>query len=132
MAIGVAPHERAVAGARHTLRETLASWGNGSEDDIGSAELVASELLTNALRHASRHDIALTASEAAGALLIEVEDGGSPVSAPAVRRVVADDAVCGRGLFIVNAVADMWSWRELPHGGRGTWALLSWPGEAAQ
>ncbi|MFC4512253.1 ATP-binding protein [Streptomyces ehimensis] len=132
IAIEVAPHEQDVGRARHKLRETLISWGTEDGENLRSAELVASELLTNAIRYAPREEMALTAAEGAGSLLIEVEDGGNPSSAPTIQQGVAADAVSGRGMLIVDAMADEWSWRPLPNGGRGTWAVLPWPGGVAR
>ncbi|MEV4500870.1 ATP-binding protein [Streptomyces klenkii] len=129
IAIEVAPREQDVGSARHKLRETLISWGIEDGEELRSAELVASELLTNAIRYAPREEMALTAVEGSGSLLIEVEDGGNPESEPAVQQAVPEDAVSGRGMTIVDAVAERWSWRPLPNGGRGTWALLPWRSE---
>ncbi|WKK23917.1 ATP-binding protein [Streptomyces olivoreticuli] len=126
-AFAVPPDARAVGKARRILRDTLITWGAESEECIPDAELVASELLTNALRHAPCDELALTAAEGGGCLLIEVEDGGNPSSEPTVQRTTNDNAVSGRGMTIVEAVAESWSWRRLPDGGRGTWAVLPWP-----
>ncbi|MFF4408452.1 ATP-binding protein [Streptomyces sp. NPDC001407] len=132
VAFAVAPHERSVGKARRMLRNTLIAWGAEAEERVPDAELVASELLTNALRHAPRSELALTAAEGGGSLIIEVEDGGNPESKPAVRQVVNEDAESGRGMTIVEAVAKSWSWRPLPDGGRGTWAVLPWLNEVSR
>ncbi|MGW1196520.1 ATP-binding protein [Streptomyces sp. NPDC002536] len=131
VAFAVTPHARAVGEARRILRDTLLSWGAESEEEVPQAELVASELLTNALRHAPRAELALTAAEGGGSLLIEVEDGGNPVCAPTVQQA-AEDSVSGRGMAIVEALAECWSCRPLPHGGRSTWAILSWHSKAGR
>ncbi|MEU1307851.1 ATP-binding protein [Streptomyces cinnamoneus] len=132
MAFAVPPDERAVGKARRILRDALISWGAEADEEIPDAELVASELLTNALRHAPREELALTAAEGGGSLLIEVEDGGNPASVPTVQQAVPEEAVSGRGMTIVDAVAESWSWRPLPDGRRSTWALLPWHSEATR
>jgi len=103
-------------------------WGYGACED---AELVASELVTNALRHGGL-DLAL-ASTAAGeiglrmtdvrpGLRIEVVDGHSmpPVEVPG-----RDGAESGYGLMIVGRLA-AWGWRPTPTG-KVVWAELRPP-----
>jgi anti-sigma regulatory factor (Ser/Thr protein kinase) len=69
-----------------------------------SAELLATELVTNALKH-GRGDVGVRMYLDAICLRIEVRDG-SP------ERPVAGDAALddedGRGLLLVNAIADDW------------------------
>lgn len=114
------------------LRATLIEWGAEAEEGVPAAELVASELLTNALQHAPRSELALTAAEGGGSLIIEVEDSGNPKSVPTVQQMVSEDAESGRGMTIVEAVAESWSWRPLPDGGRATWAVLPWLNEVSR
>ncbi|MER5780238.1 ATP-binding protein [Streptomyces mobaraensis] len=131
VAFAVPPDERAVGRARHMLRDTLISWGSAESDErIPDAELVATELLTNALRHAPCKELALSAAEGGGSLIIEVQDGGSSSSVPTVQDAVPDEALSGRGMTIVDALTQCWSYRPLPNGGRSTWAMLAWAGEA--
>jgi anti-sigma regulatory factor (Ser/Thr protein kinase) len=88
--------------ARRFTVETLQTWGvDGMKEE---AELIVSELVTNALRHASSPSrVALSATDSC--LRIEVADDG-PGSA--VRRQAVPEDTSGRGLMLVEAMADRW------------------------
>ncbi|QHF98273.1 hypothetical protein DEH18_05400 [Streptomyces sp. NHF165] len=85
---------------------------------VGDAELVVSELGTNAVEH-GRGPVGLTLAHLPGVLRIEVTDRSST---PARPRTVAADAESGRGLLLVDALAGAWgvspdgtvTWAELP------------------
>lgn len=100
--------------ARHFLRGLLVAWRVG--DDVrDAAELCLSELVTNALIHAGTYSV-LTVSLADGVLTVQVRDGGSASDA-----VLVEDEdplrVFGRGLQLVDALADSWG---SEHDGAGT------------
>lgn len=71
---------------------------------VERAELVVSELVTNAIRHGrtAPHLLLVLAGEC---LRIEVTDAGS---GGAVRRHPRPEDVGGRGLFLVDAISDRW------------------------
>ncbi|GGS52815.1 ATP-binding protein [Streptomyces daghestanicus] len=96
----------AVSEARRALRELLRhrEWPGGSE----VAELLASELVTNALVHTD-HDAVLTAVVGPRALRVEVRDLVS--LRPRPRAVDAADSTHGRGLMLVQSLADAWGVR---------------------
>ncbi|GAA1139591.1 ATP-binding protein [Nocardioides aquiterrae] len=91
--------------ARHFLRGLLIAWRVG-DDDRDAAELCLSELVTNALVHAGTYSV-LTVSLADGVLTVQVRDHG--IAGDAV-PVDDDDPlrVFGRGLQLVDALADSW------------------------
>ncbi|MGA5129911.1 ATP-binding protein [Streptomyces blastmyceticus] len=125
--VSVVPHEIALQNARHGVTALLFSWGLTCKDVVDRVELIVSELLTNALLHTipvPGDEIGLSVAEADGAVLIEVEDGGGP-TAPAIRPRAEDECEHGRGLALVEAMADSWAWRTLPNGRRSTWAYVS-------
>jgi CheY-like chemotaxis protein/anti-sigma regulatory factor (Ser/Thr protein kinase) len=108
-----------VARARRFIGERCAQWGcdDGLEDD---AELVATELVTNALVHASTR-CHLRARLLGGMLHIEVEDSGA--GTPDVQA--ADDrSEHGRGLLIVSALCTAWGVEARPPTGKRVWAQL--------
>lgn len=119
-------HPRCVALARLELRKALARWGMGALED--SATLVLSELLTNAGRHArvspGREIETRYVPAPGGGLRIEVHDasGDRPV-----RRVAGPDAHDGRGLVLVDALADSWGVSERNGPGKVVWAQLALP-----
>jgi anti-sigma regulatory factor (Ser/Thr protein kinase) len=92
------------------------------------AMLLASELFANSLRHGSSglpgETVTVTVAAGVAAVRVEVADrSGSGV--PEIRPAGAD-AEDGRGLAIVERLADSWGWRR--GGGRTvTWFVLSHP-----
>jgi serine/threonine-protein kinase RsbW len=113
-----------VVAARHRIRAKLPLWGF-CDDLCQTAELVLSELFTNALVHScSEHILCLIRAEQGQSLYVEVTDqGGGPVG-PTPRRASAEDEG-GRGLALVCALADAWGDRPGVDGGRVVWAQLS-------
>lgn len=109
------PFRRSVGEARHQTRATLTVWGV-PEDAVDVAELIVSELVTNAIRHASA-PIQLRLIRNA-ALICEVSDSSS--TAPHPRRARALDEG-GRGLFLVGQLAERWGTRHTPTG-KTIWA----------
>ena len=84
-----------------------AGIGNGREYD---AELLTSELATNAVRHAGS-DLELSWAVDTDALRVAITDFGTGV--PSMKRPDPGDGdgdvpVGGRGLWLVNELADRW------------------------
>jgi len=109
--------------ARHVVAEACAAWGLG--DLSGEAQLIASELATNAARHASP-PVGLLAAIRGVFLHIVVRDG-SPVPPPELSTLPGSDETSladhGRGLHLINAFAT--SWGSMPTaGGKAVWATL--------
>ncbi|PLW73166.1 ATP-binding protein [Streptomyces sp. SCUT-3] len=103
----------AIADVRRSLREALSHWD--AHDLVDTAELLASELVTNALVH-SGGDATVTATLSPGPearLRVEVHDGGPRLPAP---RDAGEDATSGRGLLLVSALADEWGARPVARG----------------
>ncbi|EFL35788.1 regulatory protein [Streptomyces viridochromogenes DSM 40736] len=109
---------RAVPEARKALRDLLGQWGKHGQSDV--AELLTSELVTNAIVHTD-HDAVLTATVGPRGLRVEVRD--FVARRPRLRVPVADDGTNGRGLFLVQSLADSWGVRA--HGvGKAVWFEL--------
>ncbi|WP_405595419.1 ATP-binding protein [Streptomyces sp. NBC_01092] len=109
---------RAVPEARRALRELLRHWGRPGRSDI--AELLTSELVTNAIVHTDREAV-LTASVGPDGLRVEVRDFVARLPRPRVPN--ADDCTNGRGLILVQSLADAWGVRA--HGvGKAVWFEL--------
>ncbi|MDR3082200.1 MAG: ATP-binding protein [Streptomyces sp.] len=114
--------------ARALLHAVLADWGAGQEV-LDSAELVLSELVTNALRVPVPSDrqvgVRITHSVAEGLLRLEVSDAGG--GRPEVREP-GEDETCGRGLLLVEALAYRWGYEERAAGiGKTVFAELKAP-----
>ncbi len=116
------------ARARVFTRDTLSGWSLDRHAD--DAVLVITELVSNAVRHA-------VPSAAAGApevrlglaldsdhLTLTVSDPGdnAPVFAPSG---ISDLQEHGRGLCIVDALAEEWGWTPRPPAGKTVWVKLS-------
>jgi PAS domain S-box-containing protein len=109
-----------VADARARTARQLAAWG--LEEITFTTELLVSELVTNAIRHAqSPIQLRIILD---GVLSCEVFDGSS--TAPHLRRADRFDED-GRGLMLVAQLAERWGTR---HTGTGKiiWAQQSLPG----
>jgi PAS domain S-box-containing protein len=132
--ITVSATAESVAPMRRHVACVLESWGLGHRIEL--AELLASEVVTNAVRHAvvPEEDDALPSTTVASpvrlveltapritlsmrrgrqALWVEVAD--SDVRLPRLRLAGADDEG-GRGLYLVDALADRWGTRPLDDG----------------
>ncbi|MFF9012305.1 ATP-binding protein [Streptomyces sp. NPDC014870] len=109
----------AVPEVRHALRRMLRTWGGPGASDV--AELLTSELVTNALIHTD-HGAVVTATVVPDSLRVEVRDFVPGVPEP--RVPVADDGTNGRGLVLVQELADSWGVED--HGvGKVVWFELN-------
>nr|WP_315903764.1 ATP-binding protein [Streptomyces rhizosphaerihabitans] len=113
----------AVAGARSEVAQRLSDWG--LDEVTFTAELIVSELVTNAIRYGGP-PVQLRLIRGA-ALICEVSDSSS--TAPHMRRARMFDEG-GRGLMMVAQLAERWGTRHLP-GGKTIWAEMSTPNEQA-
>ncbi|WP_447037749.1 ATP-binding protein [Streptomyces sp. DSM 118878] len=93
--------------ARLLAREQLRSWERTSED----AELIVAELANNAALHGHvpgrSFRLALTLGEK-NTLRIEVTDARADRSPPLHPRRPSPEAESGRGLLLIEALADRW------------------------
>lgn len=124
----------AVADGRAWLGIALAGWGIG-EDDTYTAQLMLSELHSNAIRHggdASAGDkTEITVSFGNGLLLVTVSDPDPDTRE--FRSNASDSAESGRGLMIVSELsADFGAYRT--DDGKVTWFQMdiSTPGGGAK
>ncbi|MFA1537997.1 ATP-binding protein [Actinomadura monticuli] len=109
--------ERAPAAARRFVGEWF--WDRGFED-VHTAQLIVSELVTNALLHGEPPIVVrVVRDEADGLPVIQVEDCGD--GEPCVQEE-SDTAIGGRGLLLVAALAEEWGTDPLTGGGKVTWA----------
>lgn len=90
----------------------------------GDGGLVASELMTNAVRHGrGRVSFRVAWCAKRERLRITVWDGGLS-RAPVSPSRPPDDAESGRGLLLVAALAADWGQYSMPAGGKAIWAEL--------
>ncbi|MFJ6072534.1 ATP-binding protein [Streptomyces sp. NPDC093065] len=115
----------AVRTARSLVRRTLDEWRLDGVGDI--AALLVSELVTNALRHATGPiGLRLVRGDPAGdagVLLVEVSD---PLPDPPRERVARPEDEDGRGLQLVASAAHRWGTRP-GEAGKTVWFELTLP-----
>ena len=110
------PDDGAPAAARAIVRRTLASHAR-----VDDAALIASELVTNAVRH-GRAPVRLAIASDGHAVRITVSQRAG-TSRP--QRLALDPSrPGGQGLRIVDALADAWGWDETDDE-ITVWALLA-------
>ncbi|MFJ8042967.1 ATP-binding protein [Kitasatospora sp. NPDC096147] len=97
------PRPRNVARARQLTRTVLTAWG--AAELVDSAELLMSELVTNALRY-GRGSVSVSLTLAGGSLQLSVADYGRALPEP---REAGEEETGGRGLAIVGALCTDWS-----------------------
>ncbi len=124
--IRVAPDAASVARVRHRIVADLQER-DLPEALVDEAEIVASELLTNAVRHArplADGTIRVRWKIRGEVVEVEVTDGGgATVPHPAPRTVWLSS---GRGLRIVRSIAHEWGVTE-DRAGNVVWATLGGP-----
>ncbi|MFD7734498.1 ATP-binding protein [Kitasatospora phosalacinea] len=126
------PREPAtVAAGRRRVRDLLAAWNTPLDEDTRfTLDLVTSELLGNAVRHATGDTVTVGvhADPLHHRAVIEVYDSSPAVPVPGRP---ADDEESGRGLLLIAELA-------LAHGvvrkrgGKWVWAEIALPGAAAR
>ncbi|MBT2394416.1 ATP-binding protein [Streptomyces sp. ISL-100] len=124
------PHDpRAPGIARSTLRSVLRT--HGMTDLVDAAELLASELVTNAYLHsAGSYTLRLRAPDASGSgLRLSVWDSNPDIPAP-FKGPLGDPpevtAESGRGLHLVPLCADRWGAYPITTGLPGQGGKLLW------
>jgi anti-sigma regulatory factor (Ser/Thr protein kinase) len=124
-AVDLTAAPRSVPVARRLVRLVLASWELAGLAE--SAELIASELVTNAIAAsatAGHHPvIRLRITSRVYAVVVAVWDGSDQWPVP--RRDGAADALGGRGLMLVGALADRWGAERAEEGGKTVFAVIS-------
>jgi anti-sigma regulatory factor (Ser/Thr protein kinase) len=118
------PALRAPRAARAFAAETLTAW-NVQADKVEAAQLVVSELVTNAVLHAADSaTISLDLRLTDGAVLVQVSDGGlgEPERRPHPDRRTGQT---GRGVWLVDAFAERWGTEMHGRDGKTVWCELS-------
>lgn len=113
----------ALSSARHMIRAAVRAWG--AKDRADEVELAADELTTNALMHTDGGAI-VTIRVLTGTgrwLRVDVEDRSSALPR---RRDAGESGVSGRGLMLVDQLADAWG-VESRGTGKCVWCEFSIP-----
>jgi anti-sigma regulatory factor (Ser/Thr protein kinase) len=122
-----------VGEARRLVRNAVSGWQvEGEADDL---VLVASELVSNALRHALGVEPGSSSSRdlndgvwielvrTAGHVICTVAD---PSARPPVRQAADPMSGGGQGLALVESLSTCWGWNALEDdgGGKSVWAIV--------
>ncbi|MFC4148089.1 ATP-binding protein [Micromonospora mangrovi] len=104
--------------ARRALVAVLQGWGYCDEDWLGTAALVTSELITNAVRHGGGCvDFSVESHD--GRVVVSVADGSSVVP-----RRRDPDGIGGCGLAVIEAISTSWGVHD-HEGGKRVWVELT-------
>lgn len=116
------PDEQAPALARQCVVDACKHWGISRVAKVAS--LVASELVTNAVVHARTPSV-MTLRLANDTLHVSVRDNDPrPMLRPVPGLTGAHDGDHGRGLLILDAMAEKWGTHPTA-GGKVVWATIS-------
>lgn len=112
---GYTARDTAPARARHDVRLYLLTWG--LEHLVDDAQLIVSELVTNAISHTSTSRVGLSVTRHPDRVRIVVTDTSRTVPAPALVPPGTGEE-SGRGLVLVAALADRWEIERVSTGKR--------------
>jgi anti-sigma regulatory factor (Ser/Thr protein kinase) len=116
--VHLAPDASSLREGRQFVAETLEDW-RVDEALIEPVLLVTNELVANAIVHAQSAPV-LSLAAAGPDLLVKVADTSPAVPAP---RPATTDETGGRGLILVEALADQWGFE--PHSsGKVVWVTF--------
>jgi len=115
-------HPASCSLARELTLELLQSWGLAALGEA-AAQLVA-ELAANSIIHSGGSTLRLRVVRRGGSVRIEVRDPSQQLPLLIIGGDVEDDH--GRGMHVVDALADHWGADLLPYG-KGVWCDLHIP-----
>jgi anti-sigma regulatory factor (Ser/Thr protein kinase) len=105
--------------ARRFVATAMKAWGLA--DLVERAELLTSEVVTNAIVHA-HSPVHLVVEAQSSSVVVEVKDAAAPTQVVIEGEEVAE-ADHGRGMVLVDALSDRWgSWDV--DGGKVVWFAL--------
>lgn len=112
--IQLPPDATSAAEARRFVTQLLGTW-HCDDELVSSVALLTTELVTNSVLHAGS-PLDVTVRLTGSALRVEVRDEHETLPAA---RPYATDAMTGRGLRLVEAVASRWGAEPRTDGGPG-------------
>lgn len=113
--------------ARRFAVKCLEGWGHPPASDAScTIALVVGELAANAVRHGRvpgrDFGLRLVLDEAAGLVRVEVADAAGGKKPAAATPLVPPEGESGRGLFLVDVLAERWGWEPREPVGKTVWA----------
>ncbi|MFB7596461.1 ATP-binding protein [Streptomyces sp. NPDC056160] len=129
LALSLPATPAAASEARHQAVDAIAGWDTElATEVVRTAELLVSELVTNAVQYAGTGSVSLTVCLDGAVLRIEVCDASPVLPQPALP---AADSEGGRGLFLVAALADRYH-AEPRKDGKRCWAEIDLTSKPSQ
>jgi anti-sigma regulatory factor (Ser/Thr protein kinase) len=116
--LGFVPTPTVLRAVRRFVAEVLRGWG--ADQLVGVSQIIACELATNAMMHA-RSPFRLAITRTAAAIEIAVRDAST--LRPETRPIDPHRAG-GRGLVLVDRIAQKWGFRDEVDG-KTVWAVLA-------
>ncbi|MEU6535789.1 ATP-binding protein [Streptomyces sp. NPDC047000] len=116
--------------ARQAAVRQMDVWGHAPESDAScTVALVVAELAANAVQHgrAPGHDFALHLAydEQAQLIRVEVADASAAKRPPATLPTAPPDGESGRGLLLVDVLAERWGSEPRQPIGKTIWAEVA-------
>ncbi|WP_255303684.1 ATP-binding protein [Streptomyces sp. F-7] len=113
--------------ARRFAVRSLEGWGHPPASDVScTLALVVGELAANAVRHGRvpgrDFGLRLVLDETAGLVRAEVADAAADKRPPLATPVVPPEGESGRGLLLVDVLAERWGWEPREPVGKTVWA----------
>jgi anti-sigma regulatory factor (Ser/Thr protein kinase) len=108
----------AVGLAREFVRNCCQDWGSDDPEDV--AGLVVSEMVTNALQHASG-PVTLFVARRLDRIVLTVQDGSEAMAEVELPGPLEES---GRGMMLVQSLTRAWGEQPVP-GGKRVWAEVS-------
>ncbi len=96
--------------ALHAARQALERWCSSQSADPESLVIVANELCSNAIRH-GKGSALVRASSSPRWVGVSVEQPGSVVLLAPAPTPASELRVSGRGMQLVDALAESWGWQ---------------------
>ena len=108
----------AVGLARAFVRQCWSDWGAEDPEDV--APLVVSEMVTNALQHASG-PVTLFVARRLDRIVLTVQDGSEAMAEVELPGPLEES---GRGMMLVQSLTRAWGEQSVP-GGKRVWAEVN-------
>ncbi|MEU4882082.1 ATP-binding protein [Streptomyces althioticus] len=121
--------------ARRFAVRCLEGWGHSPASDVScTIALVVGELASNAVRHGRvpgrDFGVRLMLDRTAGLIRAEVADAAADRRPPLATPVTPPDGESGRGLLLVDVLAERWGWEPREPVGKTVWAECALEGTA--
>ncbi|MBG0855633.1 ATP-binding protein [Streptomyces spinoverrucosus] len=115
--MSLAVGEHSARHIRRIVRSLLTEWE--MPDLADAVELGVTELVANVVRHVPDRRCTLLLLRQKSGARVEVSDGSPRLPVPA--NVLSSDAENGRGLLLLDSVADKWGVEPRADGGKTVW-----------